>query len=198
MNMQSEMGNRLQRRRQRTRKLLQQAAIELILEKGYDAVTIQDITDHADLGRGTFYLYFTDKEDIVWQTVRGILDEFDRELNQRYPQRTPLTEFISYQVLFEQVDKNRDFYRIMLGSKGSTALTERIQTYFITGAESEIREHSMFAELGLPPTIAAQCVTGALTRLIFWWIETPNEYTPKQMAGMFFHLVYRKLPPGNA
>ena len=62
--------NRFERRKQRTRDQLKQAAIGLILEKGYDAVQVQDITDRADLGRGTFYIHFADKEDVVWRAVR--------------------------------------------------------------------------------------------------------------------------------
>ncbi|MFN8375405.1 MAG: helix-turn-helix domain-containing protein [Anaerolineae bacterium] len=50
------------RRVDRTRALLQQALMELIREKGYDAVTIQDITDRANVGRATFYLHYPSKD----------------------------------------------------------------------------------------------------------------------------------------
>ena len=50
------------RRVQRTRKLLQDALMALILEKGYEAVTIQDIIDRANVGRSTFYAHFLDKQ----------------------------------------------------------------------------------------------------------------------------------------
>src|SRR6516165_1579746 len=54
----------LDRRARRTRALLQQAHLELILKKGYDATTIQDICDAADVGRSTFYAHYRSKDDL--------------------------------------------------------------------------------------------------------------------------------------
>jgi AcrR family transcriptional regulator len=55
----------LDRRIQRTRDLLQRAAMELIAEKGYDAVKVSDITERANLGRTTFYLHYQNKADLL-------------------------------------------------------------------------------------------------------------------------------------
>ncbi len=59
------MARRLDRRVQRTRKLLRESMMALILEEGYDAISIQDITDKANLGRATFYLHFKDKDEVL-------------------------------------------------------------------------------------------------------------------------------------
>ena len=58
--------NRAERRREQTLMQLRQAAMELIFEDGYANLTIRAITERADLGYGTFYLYFAEKDDIVW------------------------------------------------------------------------------------------------------------------------------------
>jgi AcrR family transcriptional regulator len=73
------------RRVQRTRKLLQEALMTLILEKGYEAMTIQDIIDRANVGRATFYNHFLDKQDLL---VSGFA-ELRVSLAQR---RTTVTE----------------------------------------------------------------------------------------------------------
>jgi AcrR family transcriptional regulator len=52
---------RVDQRVQRTRQVLQQAFVEVAHEKGLVATTIQDITERADVNRGTFYLHFADK-----------------------------------------------------------------------------------------------------------------------------------------
>src|SRR5258708_14782425 len=52
------------KRVERTRKLLQTALIDLIGERGYDAITIQDIVDRANVGRTTFYLHYNSKEHL--------------------------------------------------------------------------------------------------------------------------------------
>ena len=58
----SETTDRSTRRRQRTRARLPEAARRIITKKSYDATTIGDITEAADVGKGTFYLHFGDKE----------------------------------------------------------------------------------------------------------------------------------------
>src|SRR6266576_3222431 len=52
---------KLDRRVQRTRQLLQDALLAMVLEKGYDSTTVQDIIDRANVGRATFYAHFPDK-----------------------------------------------------------------------------------------------------------------------------------------
>src|SRR4030067_3389625 len=65
--------NALDRRVQKTRKLLQDALIELVAEKGYESVTVQEILDKANVGRSTFYAHFQDKD----QLLHSILDRLD-------------------------------------------------------------------------------------------------------------------------
>ena len=55
-------AKKMDRRVQRTRQLLQDALIAMVIEKGYDATTVQDIIDRANVGRATFYAHFPDKQ----------------------------------------------------------------------------------------------------------------------------------------
>ena len=58
-------NQKVDRRIQRTRQLLEDALIALILEKGYDKITVQNIVDQANVGRSTFYSHFLDKDDLM-------------------------------------------------------------------------------------------------------------------------------------
>jgi AcrR family transcriptional regulator len=60
-----ETRSRPDRRVGKTRKALKQALTDLILEKGYEGVTVQDVIDRADVGRSTFYAHFIDKDDLL-------------------------------------------------------------------------------------------------------------------------------------
>ncbi|HEX2623527.1 MAG TPA: TetR/AcrR family transcriptional regulator [Phototrophicaceae bacterium] len=62
--------NRTERRVRETRQLLQQAFIELVQEKGFTAITIQELTERADVNRGTFYIHFADKYMLIDQLIR--------------------------------------------------------------------------------------------------------------------------------
>ena len=68
------------RRVQRTLKLLKEALIELILEKGYDSVTVQDITDRANLGRATFYFHYKDKDELLVEMLDEVVNELVEQI----------------------------------------------------------------------------------------------------------------------
>src|SRR6266498_3288418 len=58
-------AKKLDRRVQRTRQLLQDALIAMVIEKGYDATTVHDIIDRTNVGRATFYAHFPDKQTLL-------------------------------------------------------------------------------------------------------------------------------------
>ena len=188
---------RHERRRLQTRKLLIQTTLKLILEKGYDAISIQDITDRADLGRGTFYIHFKDKEEVVWTAFRDLFQELEREAHQQLDRGLPQVEYYGFLNIFRHAEKNRDLYRVMLGSHGSAVLTGRVQDYLANVFLYDIRNAPAPPEVNfnIPEEIEAQLLTGVITRLIFWWLETPNSYSAEQMAAMTYKALYRKNPP---
>ena len=58
-------GGKPDRRVARSKRALKEALTDLILERGYEAVTVQDVIDRADVGRSTFYAHFLDKDDLL-------------------------------------------------------------------------------------------------------------------------------------
>src|SRR5215208_7287843 len=67
---------KINRRVQRTRELLQKSLIELISERGYDVITIQDVVDRANIGRTTFYLHYSSKEELFVSCHEFIVGKF--------------------------------------------------------------------------------------------------------------------------
>ena len=189
--------SRHERRRLQTRKLLIQTALQLVLEKGYEAITIQDITDRADLGRGTFYIHFKDKEEVIWTAFQDLFHELEQEAHSKLDRRLPQVEYFGLLNIFQHAEKNRDLYRVMFGGQGSAMLTGRAQDYLANAFLYDIRQAPQSAEIDfdLPEEIEAQLLTGAITRLLYWWLETNNNYTPEQMATMTYEALYRKKPP---
>lgn len=190
--------NRFERRKKQTQGQLKQAVIELVQEKGYDNITIQDITDRADLARATFYLYYKNKEEIVWEAIRDEWDKLDQELNKGYAPDQSFDEYPGLLASFQQASAQRDFYKIVFGSNGSAALIRRMEAYLAAEVEREIKERhilGLFADL--PPVLVAQFIIGASVRLMVWWLETPNSYSVEQMASMLYKMVHHVNPPGN-
>lgn len=188
--------NRQQRHRQRTLQQLQTAFIELILEKGYDAVTIQDITDRADLARATFYLHAKDKDDLLWTLIANMIhtteDEVARKTNGPIP---PQAEYFYYQNIFNHIEQNRDVYRVILGSQGSSLISHRVHKYMASETIKDMHRFGIYGDFHLPAEISAEIIIGSILSLAVWWLEKPNNYTVEQMAGMLYETLHHRKPP---
>ena len=189
--MDNQQLNRFERRKLRTQRKLRDAAVALVLEKGYDAVTIQDITDRADLGRATFYLHYKDKDEILWDYINAGLDDFFNKVRSLQDWGQGEKPFFYYAILldFQLLDQNRDLYRIVLGDKGPEGVRQRAKELMIADIEQGIQEGHIFQGLDLPPAFVARFVTGALHQLFQWWLESPDERTPEQMVDMIFRIL---------
>ena len=189
--------SRHERRRLQTRKQLIETTMQLVLEKGYDSISIQDITDRADLGRGTFYIHFKDKEEIVWTVFQELFRTLEQDAHRQLDRNVPGVEYYGLLNIFHHAEKHRDLYRVMLGGKGSAMLTARVQDFMAESFLYDIRNAPppTDVDFGIPPEIEAQILTGMISRLLFWWLETTNDYSVEQMASMIYKALYRKNPP---
>ncbi len=187
--------SRFERRRQQTHSRIKEAAIELILEKGYQEVTIQDITDRADYARATFYLHFQDIEELVleyfnegWQDHSSTAQELQRTAGGELP-------LLYYEILvdFLLADQNKDFYRIIFNRLGPMSIIEQIKKHLIVDIEKRIRNSSELADDNIPPFLKANFYFGAMIQSIIWWLEEPNPYTPQQMADAVYQLMISNL-----
>ncbi|MBE0697970.1 MAG: TetR/AcrR family transcriptional regulator, partial [Anaerolineaceae bacterium] len=119
------------RRIVRTQFALRDALHNLILEKGYDTITVEEITQRAGVGRATFYLHFKDKEDLLLEQFSDLardrvkllaeipLTGWDAEYNPPY---LPLL------FIFQNAAENAPLYRLVLHGEGAARVTSRLRT----------------------------------------------------------------------
>ncbi len=189
--------SRHERRRQQTRKLLIDTTVQLVLEKGYEAITIQDITDRADLGRGTFYIHFKDKEDVLWTAIQDLIRELEAEAHRQFQGKFPKqVEYYGLLNMFRHAEKNRDLYRVVLGGQGSAVLTERVQDLLADVIRHDVENPKLRdPNAETPAEVVAQMMTGLMSRSRGWWWKEGNKYSAEQMAAMTYRVLYRKSPP---
>src|SRR5689334_9364131 len=132
--MESEI--KMDRRKVRTRQMLRDALIALILEKGYDATTVEDITNRANLGRATFYLHYRDKDELLLHTLETTFDELVKNLKPiSLDDAGPAQALIA----FQHAAENRDLYRVMLSGQGSGSIQRRVREYIATLIQQRIQ-----------------------------------------------------------
>lgn len=181
------MARKQDRRVQRTRKLLRDAMMSLILEEGYDAISIQDITEKANLGRATFYLHFKDKDELLLDIMEQFIDDFLEQVPQISEAQWRLDDTKAIIKLFDFAADHYDLYRILIiGSGGITAanqLRSSVAENIADFIQQEIDEQG--AQPILPTDFIANHFAGSLLSTIYWWLDSDLTYTSEEMAEMF-------------
>lgn len=187
------MTKPLDRRVRRTRRRLHDALIELIRDQGYDQITIQEITDRADLSRATFYLHYKTKDELLASSLEAMFDELVESVKDIMLRRQIELEDGEAPSLpaFEHVAEYADLYRSLLGEAGVSSVINRILNYIARIGEQQYRlfiSEEDEKNLPVPIPVAARHMAGALFSMVSWWIDNDMEYTPEQMANYFHRM----------
>ncbi|MCC7205773.1 MAG: TetR/AcrR family transcriptional regulator [Anaerolineae bacterium] len=188
-------GNRFERRKQRTRALLRQAAIDIMLERGYDAVTVQDIVNRADVGRGTFYIHFKDKEDLLWSVIDEQLNDLHRQIQQIALDR-PFEERVYFIWLlnFQYVADNRRLIHMALGPKGHGPLAYRVYFRMAGMMLTDLPSFAPRMPFKLPFEFMANYLIGAQMQITVWWLDHMDDYSAQDIARMFYQMTTGRAP----
>jgi AcrR family transcriptional regulator len=173
------------RRSQRTRHLVNTAMIELILEKPYDAISVQDILDRAGIGRSTFYTHYFDKEDVLTSIADQMLEIFGQQFSQRNVEHglIPCLE------LFQHVQQNYHNFRSLLRGHAGEVLWEAAQTTLSRTIEQALTNASAVkCPPAVPLPVVAQYLAGSFLNLLKWWLRAEMPYTPEHMESIFQQL----------
>jgi AcrR family transcriptional regulator len=173
------------RRSQRTRHLVNAALLELLFEKRYDTITIQDILDRADIGRSTFYTHYFDKEDVLTSIAEQMLETFD----QQFAHRNVEQGIIPALELFQHVQQNYQYFQAMMRGNTGEVLWEAAQITLSKNIEQTLT--SAYAEKrspSVPWDVTSQYLAGSFLHLVKWWLRAEMPYPPEQMERIFQQL----------
>jgi AcrR family transcriptional regulator len=196
MSVSDHAENRAERRKRQTRERLIQAARQVLFQHGYEKLSIKAVTDCADLGYGTFYLHFADKDEIVWAVIYELAEFWRREVDDRLIAIPfPMREYLSWIAVFKYAEARREGFIEMFGTNGSAKLAQFYQNYLASIHEENMIRGFYTANHELPPGFLAQFMAGALMRLLIWWLENPNAYSAVEMAQLVYQAVFRQPVP---
>lgn len=197
--------NKTDRRIQRTRQALRKALMELIGEKGYDTISVEEITQRANLGRATFYLHYKDKEDLLVDEFSELANERahtlseipfsawlpDYENQEHTIENRPTEPFL---MVFQHVANHADIYRILLQNEKSDRILERIRKIVAQSItefmQKKIENDPIPILFEVPIELLAAYFSGALLSCVDWWLEQGASYSPEEMTRMFQRLFF--------
>lgn len=176
----------MDRRVLRSRCQFRQALIELILDKGYEAITVEELTERANTARATFYSHYKDKEDLLASCVSDLSVELREHIDKvRTIDEAGFTGDI-YLAVFQHAIEERDMYRVILRGEGDGRAFRQFFDNFRRRAERTYQERAerLGVQTRLPFEVLAHSVTGELLALLTWWIEKEPPYNKEEMSQM--------------
>lgn len=184
------------RRAKRTKRMIKAALTEIIEEKGCNNISISDITTRADINRGTFYLHYTDKYDLLEQFEAETIKELDERinvsdyisiLNDDYLNK-PLPFMVN---MFEYLKENSAFMKAILGPKGDPQFHSKMKEYitsYLFGKKfiKLINQENML----VPESYFISYILSAHLGVIQQWLVNNTKESPEEMALILTKLFY--------
>lgn len=175
------------RRVRRTRKALHDALLDLMIEKRYDAITVQDIIDRADVGRSTFYSHFTDKRDL--------LDSGFQDLSQLLSQPAPAAldgrdgPLRFSLALFQHAYEHKRLARAV-ARPGANPVQDRLQQVLHATIRADLDALAAERRASVEPNdLIVASIAGAFLALMASWLDTAGHKTPQEIDDLFHALV---------
>ena len=174
------------RRSQRTSRLVSSAFAELVVEKPYDKILVQDILDRADIGRTTFYAHYFDKEDVLNTIIEQELELLTRQIAHAAARQRIMPSLELFEHAYHS--ENQQF-RALMRSRAGEFLWEALQVALCRAIEPALS--TFCAERRSPPIpvpVVSEYLAGAFLTLLKWWVEASMPYPPEQMENIFQQL----------
>lgn len=174
----------------RTKKAIRNSLTELIEEKGFEAITVKDIATKAKINRGTFYVHYEDKHDLMAKCQRDIMQGMSHIAKQNLQNvvvklgnhTRPATPPPAV-TIFEYLSENKVMMKALLGPKGDVSFQTALRD-FLWKTLFEDKEHDFFKKENLlvPEEYLASYIAFAHIGVIQQWLENGGTESPREMA----------------
>jgi len=182
---------------QRTRQLLEEACIALILEKGYEAVTIQDILDRANVGRSTFYVHYRDKEDLLmsrFQALQQAFEEHARILfeHESFDKVDPQAITNLPMMMLKYVEHEHRLFKALLGKHGGGNHFNYQREYLLKYVRVILKHVAQKPLAAYELELVSQSMVSIFLSTLVWWLDNDMPCSAEEL----FRLVMRLIEPG--
>jgi AcrR family transcriptional regulator len=178
----TEVGDR---RVRRTRRNLAEALTDLILERGYEVITVQDILDRADIGRSTFYAHFRDKEALLLSCFDDLRDDLRRDLDAMTPGVELPDSSQPSIVVFAHAYRHRRVYRALCGRRGGTIVYGHLHALVAATLRTHLAPHLAASGSPIAAEAMAEFYTSGLLGILTWWVNQGFPNGPLHVAQMY-------------
>jgi AcrR family transcriptional regulator len=177
---------KVDRRIKKTQDALKNAVLELMAEKSFDDITIQDLSDRANVSRGTIYLHYLDKYDLLDKLIKTHINE----LGDRCKAAADLDFADGSLIWTEYFEENYAFFSMMLVSKGAPYFRSRFLDCLIAEFKDEV-DVTQGKNKGLNEEMLIRFVASAYVGVVEWWFVNERPISHRALAEQLGALLDR-------
>jgi AcrR family transcriptional regulator len=179
---------KVDRRILKSQEAIKKAVLEFMAEKDFDDITIRDISDRANVNRGTIYLHYTDKFDLL----EKIIEEHIHNLRELCQSASEMTFKEGNYVWFEYFANNHLFFSTMLDTKSAAYFRSRFLDLVVEEYKAEV-DITEGKNRGLSEDVILQFFGAAVVGAVEWWFRNGMTLPPRVMAEQTGLLLDRNL-----
>lgn len=172
----------------RTRRLLRNALVSLILEKDFASISIREITERAEVAYITFFRHYESLEQLLIEVLEEGLGELMTRIEALAKQTDTSNLETEGRLIFEYIGQKADLFRILFKSQSVTRVRKKVVRNIATIFQKSCLP---LAQAGNPTTTAmlSSHIATSLLALIEWWLDNKMNPTPAQMGKVYKNLI---------
>lgn len=181
------------RRKRKTRESIKQAFLTLMFEKGFENITVNDIAEVADINRGTFYLHYADKYellDTLENEMIALLSEVQSKIDIQLIKDNPIHfSDVFIKEIMQLVKEHVLFFKVMFMSGEKTSFESKFKDAIRTNFEKKLLDLPTVS--GVPFNFYFAFVVNAQLGVIKEWVKTGMEEAPETVAQYAYAMASR-------
>lgn len=179
----------------KTKQLIQTSFMQILEYKSFESITVGDITKTAQINRGTFYLHYKDKFDLLDQIERQLFEDLGNHIDELQTHYLSTHTFEKGQeqlaaTLFSSIKMHSPILKIFLSERGRAGFHLRFRDAFSEKVRFNLEKNESFnVNLKVPMEYFLSFITSAFLGLIEQWVQNGLDKTPQEMTALYIDII---------
>lgn len=175
------------RRKIKTKKAIHQAFIQLLKEKSLNQITIAELSEKADLGRGTFYLHYRDIYDLYEKVEEELYNELTEIFDQFKPYTTSESLLLLTTAVAKFIDQKRELFLLLIQSNANGNVLHKIKEIF----KDKVLTDECYQQISTYEQLEALFIVSGVIGVVEEWIVADLDLTLKEVSTILHQLLMK-------